>query len=289
MAMKLSITEGGKNLLVAGKGRRVPRTKLRQVPILQVPVSPLLSNFEKWAGKKRKLYFENEEALLSSGIQNYHLDRNVFAQLLASPMRCDRITRLKLPKDMMMQLKLIKLEPSSNTTKYSIELVPQGSHLKSNRSSYVPNKKAFLQKNMEAAMKWIPLPALLSDMRHFSVADVKIDRVNFLSNYEQELRKILDSKMPRLHGNTPKLQNWDILVSCSNSSLNFELSQAKLETCNDSPLSIVKFNLSSVTDKSWTTNYLKKNQNHSLGIVLRFPRDKETIYALRSLICFHST
>lgn len=111
-------------------------------PIESIPLSPLVTNFERWSDKRRKLYFEDDKAMLDEGLQDFKLENNLFASMLASPMRCERLTRQRLPKDLLIQLKLKELQQA----KHSLKLVPTALHQKGNKSSYLLNSGKIIKK-----------------------------------------------------------------------------------------------------------------------------------------------
>lgn len=285
--MKLS-KELVKDLLVETKRRHAPHNRLRRGFDLQGKQSPLISNFEKWAGKKKKLYFENERTLISKGIQNFNLNRNVFAKLLASPMRCEKITKLKAPRDTLIQLKLRQAQQPIETKKCDLELLPLPLFSKLHKSSYICNSSNLLEDNIKAAKKWIPIPALLSDMRYYSASDVKIDLANFLPTFLNELQMAIEMRLPQLDDDAAPLQNWDVLVDYdeSKNSRGFEIFNHI--SPEGSSVSLIKFNLSCVADKNWAKNCIKKFKNHASTIILRLPKDKEAIQGFQRLIAFSS-
>ena len=52
-------------------------------PIESIPLSPLVTNFERWSDKRRKLYFEDDKTMLDEGLQDFKLENNVFDSMLA--------------------------------------------------------------------------------------------------------------------------------------------------------------------------------------------------------------
>ncbi|QLQ80215.1 hypothetical protein HG537_0D02160 [Torulaspora globosa] len=255
---------------IAVKELLVTRRKPGPGPI-QVVKSPLLTNFEKWSDKKRKLYFDDGDCMVANGLASFDLKFNLFASLLASPMRCDRISRNRVPKDYLIQLKLMKLE--SKPGKHSLQLGFGNSDCKSGKSSYVVNSNELLKKNVKSASGWIPIPALMSNMRYFNVSDVLVDRENFVNNSIIELRRALEFELGKLVKNEPKmtLEKWDIVVcldpNCS----------SPIEIVRRESVEVIMFNVKFVDSEPWVSEAIRSHRNHELGLVLRFPRDTDLV------------
>lgn len=246
-----------------------------------VELSPLLTNFEKWSDKKRKLYFRNDTLMSTQGLGNLQLERNLFASLLASPMRCDRLSRSKIPKDFLTQLKLKELE---HKTKHSLELVAVGKDTKGGKSSYVVNSNALLNANSKSPQAWIPTPALMSNMRYFNVPDVLVDRENIVGNYVLELRERLKEELGKLKKNDTAvtLQNWDVVVSSEIGA------QKSLEVIQWKSVNIIVFNVRFLDRAPWVDQAVQPHRNHELGLVLRLPEHKAVLKHLYRVWAFYS-
>lgn len=249
-------------------------------PIESIPLSPLVTNFERWSDKRRKLYFEDDKAMLDEGLQDFKLENNLFASMLASPMRCERLTRQRLPKDLLIQLNLKELQQA----KHSLKLVPTALHQKGNKSSYLLNSGKIIKKNAKLSPSWIPIPALLSGMRYFKVSDVFIDREDFLEEYYKETQEYLESELNKVKNCETVLRNWSIVVAYDEGSTNL------IELLSMGTLEILKFNLDCLVCASPLRQIVESKSNHDLGLVLQLPRDEKIVKLLyRLLACFSSS
>lgn len=252
-------------------------------PIESIPLSPLVTNFERWSDKRRKLYFEDDKTMLDEGLQDFKLENNVFASMLASPMRCERLTRQRVPKDLLIQLKLQKL-PDVQGAKHSLKLVPTALHQKGNKSSYLLNSGKIIKKNAKLSPSWIPIPALLSGMRYFKVSDVFIDRDNFLEEYSKETQEYLESELNKVKNYETVLRNWSIVVAYDEGNTN------SIELLSMGALEILKLNLGCLGCASPLRQIVEFKSNHDLGFVLELPRDEKIVKLLyRLLACFSSS
>ncbi|QLL34296.1 hypothetical protein HG536_0G01550 [Torulaspora globosa] len=257
-----------KDLLVT---RRTPGVVKSGPRPLQVPKSPLLTNFEKWSDKKRKLYFDSGDCMAANGLGSFHLNQNLFASLLASPMRCDRMSRLKLPREYLTQLKLKNLQPKLG--KHSLQLGFGQADCKGGKSSYVVNSNELLKKNVKSASSWIPIPALMSNMRYFNVSDVLVDKENFASESVIELRRGLERELGKLpkNGRGATLEGWDIVV-CLEPKANSPFEIVRRES-----LEVIMFNVKFLDSERWVREAIQSHRNHELGMVLKLPEDSELV------------
>lgn len=277
-----------KDLLISKNRGRLGRNSINGQPTIgEIPLSPLLTNFEKWSGKRQKLYFKNEDCMISKGLKTFHLETNIFASLLASPMRCDRITRHRLPKDLLLQLKLEKIQKPPNTTQ-SLQLTPEAVHTKLKKSSYVINSRDILTKQIKSSTSWIPIPALLSGMRYFDTSEVLIDKDHMLTHYQDELRRQLETKLAqsRGHGTETMLERWNILVTYVD-KYSFPTKVAKLRLSDGALGEVVLFNLKCLESNLPMRSIIEANKNHELGLVLKFPKDNEVVKLLYRLLTFY--
>lgn len=266
-----------KDLLVTKRLRGVRKNGPKAI---QVPESPLLTNFEKWSDKKRKLYFADEKSMISRGLENFNLDHNVFASLLASPMRCERTSRQKVPKDFLTQLKLKNLP--HKVGKHSLQLGVSNADVKGGKTSYVLNSNELLKKNAKSATSWIPIPALMSNMRYFNVSDVLVDKENMAKDCVIELRRCFEREIVRLPKNQKnvQLENWDIVVRFESKS------EKPFELINCDSLKVIAFNLGYLDAESWVSKAVHSHRNHELGLVLKLPRDSELVKHVYRLWAF---
>lgn len=269
--------------LLINKRRVVKESKVHET----IPLSPLVTKFEKWSDKRRKLYFEDDEAMLSKGLQDFRLEENVFASLLASPIRCERMTRHRAPKDILLQLKLKKL-PALHGAKHSLQLVPSALHQQGNKSSYVVNSSKLLTKNVKSSLGWIPMPALLSGMRYFNVSDVFVDKEGFMGKYLEETQQCLKSELNKREKYETKLENWSVLVTCEEKD-SIPIKILQLPSPEGETIEVVRFNLGRLGCKSWAVETVSARRNHQMGLVLKLPRDEQIVKLIyRLLACFSS-
>lgn len=268
-----------KELLVTRRTPEVVKSGPRPV---QVPKSPLLTNFEKWSDKKRKLYFDNDNSMVANGLGSFHLNRNLFASLLASPVRCDRISRHKVPRDYLSQLKLNNLQPKLG--KHSLQLGFGNEDCKGGKSSYVVNSNELLKKNVKSASSWIPIPTLVSNMRYFNVSDVLVDKDNFANDSVTELRRGLDRELGKLpkNGQRATLKRWDTVVCLDpNASSPFKIIRRE-------SLEVIMFNVKFLDSEPWVREAIQSHKNHELGLVLKLPRDSDLVKQIYRIWAFFS-
>lgn len=244
--------------------------------------TPLVTKFEKWSGKRRKLLFESEDQAISLGIKNFGLKNNVFAQLLASPMRSERNCKTKMPKDLLIQLKL----KSSQVHDKPLELIPVVEHSKLNKNSYVVNSKSLLSQQIKAFGRWIPMAALISQMRFFQMQDVSIDKSKFLTDYEEALCQQLRDKLIEASNVKSELQEGDAIV-CFNRDNNkgIEIRTNKLEPHKNSY--IVVFNLR--CNNPSFEQLINENKNHDEGIVIGCSKNASAFKLLYKILAYHCT
>lgn len=140
-------------------------------------VSPLLTRFECWSDKKRKLFFQDYKEYADLGVTDFELDTNTLAGLIASPMRSERNSRSRAPKGLLIQLK-----PTSKK-----QLKPIVHHYRSRVSTYICNNKAALSLKMCD-------PSLWKTTQHLQTPndlEVPSDKTQFLTEYAAELQKQL--------------------------------------------------------------------------------------------------
>lgn len=76
-----------KKLLIDCPTRVINKNRAQRVK----DVSPLITNFEKWSDKRKKLYFKDEEEMVGHfHLENFNLKNNLYGRLLASPMRAEK-------------------------------------------------------------------------------------------------------------------------------------------------------------------------------------------------------
>lgn len=160
----------------------IPINKKRTVSKASILVSPLITNFERWSGKKIKLQ--------RSEIEPINLQNNVFANILASPVRLDRVSKTRLPRLLLNQINL-------NLKDKDLKL-GAGKALKE-QHSYVLTPLRILQKNVKAAATLLPLHVLSSGKLNLS--SMKMDTQTMLTSYKAELLQELTKQLTCLKPN----------------------------------------------------------------------------------------
>lgn len=277
------LREASKNLI----GRNITR-----LPTAPTVTTPLLTNFTKWSDKKKKLSFKSEKDF-SSVLPNFHLEKNLLAQLLASPMRCDRVTRLKVPKDFLIQLKLKKLnnneaERDASKRNKTLELLPLVEHSRISQSSYVSNSLQTLADKSTSFGKWIPMSVLTSDMRNFSVSEIDFEKNTFLSQYKQDMLHLIMEGLKELvttqKERTPViLEDWDILVTYDASNpIDLELKTLS----QTDRLTIIVLNLARANSEELESMVNGPLKNNDSGIVLKFLKSESLVRLVYKLLAF---
>lgn len=250
-----------------------------------IPLSPLLTNFEKWSDKRRKLYFEDDISMDTAGLQSFSLDENMFASLLASPMRCERMTRLRAPKDLLLQLKLKKL-PDTKGERHSLQLLPSAVHQKGDKSSYIVNSSELIHRNAKSSGSWIPIPALLSSMRYFSVPNVLVDRNSFLEAYQNDICQQLEEELGKVAGRETILEDRSIRVTCDDRS-GSPITVQFVKNGEGRSIEVVQLNLASLRHLSRLQQIIESANIRGSGLVLKLPRDEKIVKLLYRLLgCF---
>ncbi|GCE99525.1 Rrg8p [Zygosaccharomyces mellis] len=270
-----------KNLLINRVQDSARVSILPRVPHL---TSPLVTKFEKWSGKRKKLFFKDESQIHSYGIKDFGLSNNLFAQILSSPMRSERNCKTKMPKDFLMQLKL-NLSQTGNSSKL-LELAPVIQHSKFNKNSYVVNSRDLLSQQMNSSAKWVPMPVLTSQMRYFQVQDVAIDKANFLRKYEEMLSLSLRDRLIKASSSRLEPQSGDVVV-CFDEESNKPIEIRRCESTSDKKINLIVFNLKYV-GPTWD-QLVNEHKNYKEGIFVKFSDDEKTIKLLYRILAYHYT
>lgn len=141
-----------------------------------IVVSPLITNFEKWSGKQIRL--------LRNEIEPIDLQNNVFASILASPVRLDRVSKTRLPR---LLLNRINLNIKDKELKLGAGKALKEQH------SYVLTPLRILHKNVKAAANILPLHVLSSGK--INLSDMKMDTPSMLTSYKAELLQELTKQL----------------------------------------------------------------------------------------------
>ncbi|CEP60581.1 Rrg8p LALA0_S01e14180g [Lachancea lanzarotensis] len=177
-------------MLISGKARRI-------APKPNCKVSPVIERFDKWAGKPRKLYFRDASKVPRTSIC---LQNNMFASILASPMRLDRITRLHSPKDLLTQVKLVDEANKDKQKPFVLDIAVPAR--KKGPTSYINNRNALLVKNQASTSKWVPTSSLNTAIRNINFKDIgqpkefptaQIVRSKLLKQVREGLSQLLDT------------------------------------------------------------------------------------------------
>ncbi|CAR27261.1 hypothetical protein ZYGR_0I05350 [Zygosaccharomyces rouxii] len=258
-----------------------------RVPILpRVPdlTTPLVTKFEKWSGKRRKLFFQNESQIHSYGIKDFELSNNLFAQLLSSPMRSERNCKTKMPKEFLMQLKLSSTQ--NNDSSKSLGLAPVVQHSKLNKNSYVVNSRDILSQQISSSTKWVPIAALTSQMRFFQMQDVAIDKSNFLNKYEEMLNSLLRDRLISASASKLEPQDGDVIVRFDkDGNRPIEIGQCK--SIGNKEVKAILTNLKYI-GPTWE-QLINEHRNHEEGIVIRFSENEEAVKLLYKMLAYHYT
>ncbi|SCV01001.1 LANO_0F09648g1_1 [Lachancea nothofagi CBS 11611] len=162
--------------------------------------SPLISNFEKWAGKPRKLYFRSVDSVPRPSYFKTTLKGNLFAQLLSSPMRLDKLTRVRAPKELLLQVKLVD---KSDDGKKSFGVDSYAQHFSGGPTSYVSNNETLLRKQGASFMKWVPTSSLNATIRHISHTEILQPSISIA---ELSKRTLID----KVHQGLLQISNRDV-------------------------------------------------------------------------------
>ncbi|GMM57560.1 hypothetical protein DAKH74_041760 [Maudiozyma humilis] len=131
---------------------RSGRSRARPAPPART--SPLFTHFERWAGQKRRLFLQNNAAVQKLARAPLCLASNPFAQLLASPARLDRLSGLRLPRALTVQVRSRAAEP------LRAALATQFSNAPDDRHSYVLNSALAIARRARSARAVLPLHVL---------------------------------------------------------------------------------------------------------------------------------
>ncbi|KAH3900879.1 Rrg8p SCDLUD_002336 [Saccharomycodes ludwigii] len=169
----------------------------------QVPkISPIITK-----KKAEKIYIPNVST--QRNIPNFQLGTNMLAQLLGSPMRKDRLTMIKSPKDFLLQLKLIRVNDED------LKLDLSRKHSKKGESTYITNKSTYvnvLLPKMTSAI--IPLRAVRSSLLKIDAKQIinSNDMKPVIEKYENWLIHAFKAKMGKLLGKLPAESSTDVCI-----------------------------------------------------------------------------
>lgn len=165
--------------------------------IIKNATSPLITNFEKWSGKKIKIKRDQFEPIRLKG--------NIFARILASPVRYDRISKTRLPNFLLSQVSL-----DINNKKISLN---QMKHLPE-QHSYILNSLKLINKNVKVPVNIIPLHILSSNK--INIATLKMNIGELLESYRGAVTELLTKQLVELK----PAPNGNIKLVCNNNNVN---------------------------------------------------------------------
>ncbi|CCH61122.1 hypothetical protein TBLA_0E00610 [Henningerozyma blattae CBS 6284] len=163
-----------------------------------VRLSPLLTHFERWSRKKKKLLLptkdfnidDNDKRLVKPSLPNFDLQNNPIANLLSSPIRRDRISKAHLPKELLMQAKYLPVDMSMN----KLQLVFPIFQNKKGRNSYLANSEAVLLKQIKGKYQWVPPSIIHSSVRKYNLSDISIEK-DAIEIYKNKLVSFIEQKL----------------------------------------------------------------------------------------------
>ena len=224
----------------------IDRRKFRPVP-LPSSKSPLITDFQKWGGRKKRLYFKRSADLEALHIPDFKLDRNVFAKLLVSPMRYDRLSRAKLPRELMIQVKT-SLDGGSLPS-------PMVTHTKERKNAYLVNSIDYIKESVKSAALLVPLDIITSrgSPSQSKALDVKVDASVMFQDYLRNLEEAVLTGLSSVKEITPKGVDACVIYDESDpNSAGFKIFQLGGEERK-----VPYFNLGTLRDEKW------KNTIHS--------------------------
>lgn len=196
---------------------------------LAVKESPLLTKFERWSGKRMKLYFESEDSFEHYGLRDLKLPHNMLANKLASPIRAERNTRYRIPKEFLIKLNLYK-----DATNNVLQLKANFNGVTGLGSTYIHNNKKCLEMKFCDISRW-------SSRQPLKVPPLPVvaDKSALLKDYENQLTRELNEFFSKLKTTSKHDHNTvKLYVSTENNLLMDVDTQGSL--C---------INLQSITDK----------------------------------------
>ncbi|SCU84934.1 LAFA_0D12904g1_1 [Lachancea sp. 'fantastica'] len=255
--------------LVGEKRGRIPRKP-------DCAVSPVITNFEKWAGKPRKLYFRDASKVPRIG---ECLQNNMYAAILASPMRLDRVTRLHCPKELLTQVKLVQETDSDVEKPFRLDIAASARRI--GPASYISNRNALLVKNQASPLKWVPTSSLNKTIRHIDFRDIgqpkaapiaQIVRFELLKQVYEGLSQQLqhDANCGGNGGNNSP-------TSCDIRIISDPLIPAKLQIQADQS---TVMNLAGIDDKTLQDMFLERPE----GFIVNYASNKNLCNALYNLL-----
>ncbi|CAI1780674.1 hypothetical protein SEUBUCD646_0P03830 [Saccharomyces eubayanus] len=188
-------------------------------------VSPIVTNFEKWSDKRKKLYFKDEKEMMEkNNLGNFDLENNVYGRLLASPMRAEKISKLKSCRELLIPLKVIPMVGNDQHAENSmLKLAPILDYSKPYKSSYILNSASIVRDNLAAATSWFPLSILQGSASRKLV----VNTATFLSEYDVQLRELIISRLSEIKSVGPSSKDSVLLIYNETSTIPIEVQRVK--------------------------------------------------------------
>lgn len=187
-------------------------------------VSPVVTHFEKWSDKRKKLYFKDEKEMMEENhLGNFDLENNAYGRLLASPMRAEKISKLKSCRELLIPLKVIPMVGNDQHAENKLKLAPILDYSKPYKSSYVLNSASIVRDNLAAATSWFPLSILQGSPSRKLV----VDAATFLSEYNVQVQELIISRLSEIKSVVPSSKNRVLLMYDETKTIPIEVQHVK--------------------------------------------------------------
>ncbi|AGO10078.1 AaceriAAR088Wp [[Ashbya] aceris (nom. inval.)] len=276
-------------LLIKGAKRVCGRKMRKTRPTPPDIESPLVTHFHRWAGNRIRLSFS--EAELHAGesqriLPDWNLRGNLFAGLLAAPMRWDRLGNIRIPKSFLMQTKAKALaEPADGKLLRIVGVLDERGP---GSSSYVPQSMTALQRAKQAM--FVPVALQQSDMRYFSTEEITVDKDALLVEYSAQLvSKVKEGLSALLAINETshervELEDWDVVVTYDPKNVN-DIELRKCKGIPGSPVVII-LNMCCLQCAELEELINLRLKNHEYGLVLKVLKNERLLKFMYRLITF---
>lgn len=263
-----------KSLQISKVGKKLPQP-------LPLRTSPLFTHFERWAGKTRKLLLKepNHVSMLKSF--NFRLNDNPFAHILSSPSRLDRIGKVKLPKQLLIQ---VKSEIKDKYPSISLNTVVDNSiRGTTSKHSYILNKMNLLEKNLRNIKSILPLHVLSDADIGKKIPHIQFEKDKLLEEHLSKLKELLWDQLSKLPLTEKPIT--DMSSSSSQIIVTYDKSNSdtlKLNIIKDESMNINKyiitFNLAPINEPKFDELFahgskkLNLDQRNHAELILRIYR-----------------
>ena len=245
-------------------------------------VSPLITNFEKWSDKRKKLYFKDEEEMVGHfHLENFNLKNNLYGRLLASPMRAEKISKLKSCRELLIPLRVVpSTGKDQHADKDKLKLVPTLDYSKSYKSSYVLNSASIVQDNLAAATSWFPISVLQTS----TPKSLEVDSSTFITEYNANLHAFIKARLSVIPNVGPSSINRVLLICDKRKTPPIEIQV--VSHGKGLPITQSVFNLGYLHEP--TLEAIVSKDAVTKGIYLDADNDKDLIKHLYSTLLFQS-